>query len=209
MDEWEAVVPNCEGAKKSFLSDVHFSLASCCRHCASMGFFSSGAAGGDVNPRQRPQPGLPQLTGSRVQTRPQGHHDSDVHPLQPDEGEKGWSPPNVSTLAWDSSPHPASSSSSCCYRFTWWWQWWVGSSRSGSQLSPICLIPSSGTRRTPTASESTACPKLSVGFSSLFRRKITLILILLAKLNHLHCWNQEPSVGPTTAAFDSRLKLTF
>lgn len=46
----------------------------------------TGFTRGHLHTRQRPEPDLPELTGSGIQTRPQSHHDAVVHSVQPDEG---------------------------------------------------------------------------------------------------------------------------
>lgn len=49
-------------------------------------FTSAGFTGRDFNPRQRPEPGLPELQSCRVQTSPQSLHDPVINTLQSDEG---------------------------------------------------------------------------------------------------------------------------
>lgn len=152
--------------------------------------FSSGAAGGDVNPRQRPQPGLPQLTGSRVQTRPQGHHDSVIHPLQPDEGREARSSLSVSTFAADSSPHPASSSSSS-----------PGAVQVHLMVAVVGRLFQKWFPAQPNLSYTFIWDKtdaygqrvygLSEAVGAFPLAHFEHLFVLLSNLNYLHCWNPK------------------
>lgn len=49
---------------------------------------SAGFTRRNLNPRQRPEPDLPEFESFGVQTRPQSRHDAVFNTVQPDEGEK-------------------------------------------------------------------------------------------------------------------------